>query len=90
MSDGLIPPQPGSMDDAAFLESFIELCKEHGVADWAFVVRTVDGESLFLWAAGRHDGENEVSNRERAANLHFDVTTLAHTILTKNIPGATA
>lgn len=75
------------MDDAAFLEELIELFKKYGVADWALVARTVDGESLFPWFAGQHgspDGDNVISNRERAANLHFDVCGLAQDILRKN------
>jgi hypothetical protein len=71
------------MDEAKFLEDFKELCERYNVADFAFVVRDVTGESFFSWFAGISDGANEIGNRERAAALHFELHGLAGDLLRK-------
>lgn len=78
------------MDDAGFLDEFRALCDKHGVADFAFVVRDVTGESFFSWFAGVGGDDNAVGNRERAAGLHFELTGLAADVLRKSwMPPAT-
>ena len=62
------------------------MCERHGVADFAFVVRDVTGESFFSWFAGISEGadDNTLGNRERAAGLHFELLGLAGDILRKS------
>ena len=66
------------LDAAKFLQDFSALCKEHGVVDFAYVVRELSGNSSFTWFAGETPtADNQIANRNRAAMMHFELIGLA-------------
>jgi hypothetical protein len=55
------------------------LFEKYGYADWALVVRAVDGQKESFWDAG--DGKNPIGDRERAGLLYFEMAELQESIV---------